>query len=545
MFALPGSVGQREHSELSAERSVVAQAGIAAHRTQTSGRVGQAGCEADAGPAANTRENADVLFAAVLVGVDVADDARRGLELVEFLARLGIDRLEIAFERSVEHDAAGGRERSGPYRELLRHRPDDLAGPRVPGDEVAHVGLAGRRIHGQRRPDIGLAGRVAHPERLVVHANVVRRHVEQAGLRREGSGLLVLRAERRRADALRVDVLALLVGRVLVNHLRTAIGRRGLVHVDAGRPVDGRIVLLGHEQLAVGAVERVGQPVAVEVDQDLPVLAADLLVGEDHLVDAVIVPLVVGRHLVDPSGHAGVDVTREDGHRPAIVAGSLLRVPGRGIAGSDVKQVQLGIVGIPAPRRAATDLPLLSLPGVGAGIRADRLAEMRGLLRVDQRVAVRAHRIPAPHALAGLHVVSRHRPAHAELAARDADDHLVLEDHRGRRAGLALGRIAVLLRPHDVAGLGIERDERRVGLVQEDLSVRIGGTAVHGVAAHHRNDIGILLGLVFPKDLAIGIQVQRVDDVGERSMDVHHVSDHQRSAFVPAQDAGRKCPCHL
>src|SRR5262249_49329801 len=42
----------------------------------------------------------------MLVGGHVADDAGRRLELVEFLAGLGVDGLEVAFERSVEHHAA-------------------------------------------------------------------------------------------------------------------------------------------------------------------------------------------------------------------------------------------------------------------------------------------------------------------------------------------------------------------------------------------------------------------------------------------------------
>src|SRR4030088_1551209 len=98
----------------------------------------------------------------MLVGRDVADDAGRGLELVEFLARLGVDSLEIAFERSVEHHAAGGSERTRPHRELLLVGPYDLAGLAVPGDEVAHVGLAGRGIHRERGPDVGLSRGVAY-----------------------------------------------------------------------------------------------------------------------------------------------------------------------------------------------------------------------------------------------------------------------------------------------------------------------------------------------------------------------------------------------
>ncbi len=253
----------------------------------------------------------------------------------------------------------------------------------------------------------------------------------------------------------------------------------------------------------------------------------------------------MGRHLVDPLGHAGVEVTREDRHRPAIVARALLRIPRRGVAAAVVEQVGFGIVRVPAPRGAAADLPLLALPGIGAGGRPDRLAEMRGLHRVDQRVAVRAHRISAPHLLAVLHVVRGHRAADAELAARNADDDLVLVHVRRRCAGLALGGIAVLHRPHHLAGLRVERDDGGVGLMQEDLAVRVGDAAIHRVAAHHRNDVRILLRLVLPDDLVLVLQVERIDDVREWGVKIHRVADHERIAFVAAQHAGRKRPGHL
>ena len=83
---------------------------------------------------------------------------------------------------------------------------------------------------------------------------------------------------------------------------------------------------------------------------------------------------------------------------------------------------------------------------------------------------------------------------------------------RRRGAGLALGRIAVLHRPDNRAGLGVERDQRRVGLIEEDLAVAIGDAAVDRIAAHHRDDVRILLGLIFPEDLAVVVQVERIDD---------------------------------
>ena len=336
----------------------------------------------------------------MFIGGHVADDAGRRLELVEFLAGLGVDGLEVAFERAVEHHAASRCQSTRPDRELLFHRPDDLAGLAVPGNEVAHVGLAGRRVHRQRGPDIGLARRVAHPEWLIVHADVVGRHVEQAGVRRVGRGLLVFRAERRWADALMVHVL--FFSRIFGHDLRPAVGWRRLVHVDAAGPVDLRVEFLGHEQLAAVAIERVAQPIAVEVGEQFAGLTADLLIAQDHFIDAVEVPLVVGRHLIDPLGHAGVGVARKDGHRPFVVTRPLTRIPGRGVARTVVEEVQLRIVGNPTPGAAAADLPLIALPSLDARVLADRLAEVGSLHGVDQDLVIRPSRIGAPDPPAGL-----------------------------------------------------------------------------------------------------------------------------------------------
>ena len=189
------------------------------------------------------------------------------LELVELLARLGVDRLEVAFQRAVEDDAAGSRQSARPDRELLRIRPDDLAGLAVPGDEVAHVAVARRRIHRQGRADIGLPRGVAHLERLVIHADVVGRHVEELGLGRIGRRLLILGAQSRRADALGVDVLAIGLGRHRLDADRPSVVRRRLIHVDPGGPVHLRVELVGDEQFAGVAIERIAEAVAIEMRQ--------------------------------------------------------------------------------------------------------------------------------------------------------------------------------------------------------------------------------------------------------------------------------------
>src|SRR5262249_5257221 len=102
--------GQRKHRELAAERGIIPQGSIAADSAQARGGIRQAGGKTDACPAADAGQNRNILLATMFIGHDVSDDAGRRLELVEFLAGLGVDGLEVAFERAVEHHASGRRQ---------------------------------------------------------------------------------------------------------------------------------------------------------------------------------------------------------------------------------------------------------------------------------------------------------------------------------------------------------------------------------------------------------------------------------------------------
>ena len=158
---------------------------------------------------------------------------------------------------------------------------------------------------------------------------------------------------------------------------------------------------------------------------------------------------------------------------------------------------------------------------------------------------VRTHRVGAPDALARVHVISRHVAANAELSARNTDDDLVLDDERSARARLALLGVGVDRLPEFLAGLRVESDERRVGLVQEDLAFGILHATVDRVAAHDGDDRRILLGLVLPDDLVFVVQVQGEHDVRERRVEVHRVADHEGRTFVTAQNARRERPSNL
>src|SRR6202047_2667616 len=69
------SLRQCEHRQRAAERGIIAQRRIAAHRAETRGRIGQARRKPDARPAADPGQHRNELPPALLVGRDVADDA--------------------------------------------------------------------------------------------------------------------------------------------------------------------------------------------------------------------------------------------------------------------------------------------------------------------------------------------------------------------------------------------------------------------------------------------------------------------------------------
>src|SRR6201999_2909292 len=109
----------------------------------------------------------------------------------------------------------------------------------------------------------------------------------------------------------------------------------------------------------------------------------------------------------NPLRHAVIGITGEDGHRPLVVAGPLLRIPGRGIAGSVINEIKRRIISEPAPGAAAADFPLIAFPGLQARILADRLAERGGRV-VEQDLIVRTFGIGFPGLLAVLDVVGGH-----------------------------------------------------------------------------------------------------------------------------------------
>src|SRR4029079_16707781 len=141
---------------------------------------------------------------------------------------------------------------TAPHGKRFLDSPDLLSLHGIPRDELALVS-AGATLLWRIAADVRRARDVRDLAALEIHAEIVRRHVEQSRFRREGGRLLILSALETGTDVL--DVLPL---------------RRRLVDVDvrppgsesdARRPVH-RHEWLGEQHLAGRAIHRVREAVA-------------------------------------------------------------------------------------------------------------------------------------------------------------------------------------------------------------------------------------------------------------------------------------------
>src|SRR6059036_3964203 len=110
----------------------------------------------------------------------VPHHARSDFEPPQDLAGPRICRLEPTIERAVERDVARGDDRAAPHGVWFRRLPYLLTGGRIPRDERPHV-PASTRVVGSVRADERRSGDASRLGRLVVHAHVFRREVEEPG----------------------------------------------------------------------------------------------------------------------------------------------------------------------------------------------------------------------------------------------------------------------------------------------------------------------------------------------------------------------------
>ena len=206
-------------------------------------------------------------------------------------------------------------------------------------------------------------------------------------------------------------------------------------------------------------------------------------------------------------------------------------------------QVAAGVVGDPAPHRAAADLPRVGRPG-----RDPRsLPRSRGVegleVRADQHILVGAGAVRAPCDRAG-GGVERGRASRARRTRRRCCRPAPCPyDQRRHRHGLALVDVAELRVPLRLAGRCVDRDGVAVERVEEDRAVGVRRAAVHEVAARDALRRRRAASGRTPLRRRAGLaQVERVEDVRKRRDDVHRVADDERRGFVAGDGAGREGP---
>ena len=275
----------------------------------------------------------EILLRSDRVGDRRALERRADVEAPQLLERLVVVGDDPAVLQRREHQAAG---------RVGRARADLDVGDRLRDDLVVD------RVERGDRAVVQVAAELALLALLVVDAAVRRQDADRRAVLREAAfgadavGDVLDRVEGQSAGARCRRARS---GRCASCRRRAAraprdcrSARRASGSYSTGLPVFGSMplgpvqivdVLLGLDELAVGAIERVEEAVAPEVADDLALLAVDRRVVEHVDADLVEVPRVVRRVLEVPGELAGVDVERDDGVGVEVVAGTELRIVDR------------------------------------------------------------------------------------------------------------------------------------------------------------------------------------------------------------------------
>ena len=127
------------------------------------------------------------MLAVVGPSADIADNAGRSFEPVEFGTRIGITDFQVAFQSTVDDHVTCGGDQATPQGERFADVPSDVASGRIPRRELTHVGaivllasldIMPCREDVQGRTDVGLTSGVLNLEWLVGHAGVVTGDVD-------------------------------------------------------------------------------------------------------------------------------------------------------------------------------------------------------------------------------------------------------------------------------------------------------------------------------------------------------------------------------
>src|SRR2546423_1887874 len=390
----------------------------------------------------------------------------------------------------------------------------------------------GAGLHLDVRTYIGRTGDIASLGGEAVLTEVLMGNVEQFRARRPGARLPILRAGRSRAD--------------VTNHLTNPWNFLGVVaecaarriHAQSGRDMYERV---SGKHFTGGAIHHVHVAVALRTQERLAQSAADRRIDEHAFIDAVVIVQVVRARLIEPDRIAVIGPAREDAARPFVGSRPLLGIPWPGIPGAVIDEIELRVVGDPAPDRAPSDLPRLRGPGLHAEILAAILT-VKGLERgADEHLLVGAGAVGAPDLLAAGGVERREPAADSELSAAVADQHLALYHERRHRDRLSELNFSKLRAPQLLPARRLDRYRMIVERVEEQAPLGIDCAAIDNIAARNALRTGVGLGIELPLNIRAGLrEIEREDVIGVRRNHVHGVADHDRRRFVAFLDTCRK-----
>ena len=262
-----------------------------------------------------------------------------------------------------------------------------------------------------------------------------------------------------------------------------------------GRPGDGR-VRVGAKKLPVLAIEYVEETVLGRLQEDLPHLAIHLHVGQSHILNGRIVPIVSGRGLVMPFHFARIGIHGDNGGKKEVVSsarGADRSDPGRTVSHTEIDDIEVGVIddGIPYGATASDFPPISTLPGLRRLLKLGMFKGERGVARYGKE---------APDHFSSLGVVGAHIATNTELGTAIANEDFSVGGPRRSRDGIEAVAINDCIDFPDLfAAQGIECDQSSIEATDVNASFVDGDSPVHHITAGSASELAGNLGIVGPE----------------------------------------------
>src|SRR5262245_40155827 len=141
-------------------------------------------------------------------------------------------------------------------------------------------------------------------------------------------------------------------------------------------------------------------------------LAVDGEINEHAFIDAIVVPSVVGRHLIRPFCFPSIRIAGKDRHGPFVFTRTLVGIPRAWVSGAVIEKVEFWVVAVPPPSGAAAFLPFLAFPSRNSQIFSLMRRVGRREIFADQHLSIWPGAVGAPDLFARIDVVSSDKTAH-------------------------------------------------------------------------------------------------------------------------------------